>query len=56
MNINLGNEETEFNGHREGIQPLELVETTSLDMEVQSYRDDNERLIKSQEEENQINN
>jgi hypothetical protein len=38
------------------MEPLELVETMrSLNMEVQSYRVDNERMLKAQEEQNQLN-
>lgn len=47
----MGNREIESNGHRDNINPLELVETMrTLKMEVQSYRADNERLLKAQEE------
>jgi hypothetical protein len=35
------------------VEPLELLE--SLRMEVQIYIDDNERIIRSQEEKNHIN-
>jgi hypothetical protein len=35
LNISIGNEETKSNGHRERIEPLELVETMkSLNIEV----------------------
>jgi hypothetical protein len=44
LNINIGNEEIESNGHRERFELVELVETMSLKMEVQSCRADNERL------------
>jgi len=48
LNINLGNAEIEFNGHRRRVEPMELVETMrSLNKEVQSYREENERLIRS---------
>jgi len=51
MNINLGNEDIDSNGHRDGMEPLEIVETTtSLKMEVHNYRAYNERLIRSQKE------
>jgi hypothetical protein len=56
QNINLGNEETKSNGHRSRVEPVELVETMrSLRMGVQSYRAYNEKIIRVQEEQNQIN-
>jgi hypothetical protein len=56
LHISMGNVETESNGHRSKVEPMELVETMrSLQKEVQSYREDNERLIRAQEEQNQIN-
>jgi hypothetical protein len=53
QNINVGNAETESNGHT-GIGEQEtLIETvTSLKIEVQSYKEGNERLIR---EKHQIN-
>jgi hypothetical protein len=54
LNINI--EEIESNEHRKRMESLELVETIrSLKMEVQSCRDDNERMLKAQEEKNQLN-
>jgi hypothetical protein len=56
LNISVGNEETKSNGIEREMEPLELVETMrSLNMEVQSCRDDNERLLKVQEKQNQLN-
>jgi hypothetical protein len=53
LNINI--EEIESNGHRKRMESLELVETIrSLKMEVQSCRDDNERMLKAQEKQNQL--
>ena len=55
LNINMGNEETKFNGHRESFDPIELVEAMrSMKMEVQSYREDNEKLIRTQEKKNKL--
>jgi len=48
LNINLGNEKIEFKRHRDGVQPLELVEIMRrLRMEVASYIVYNERTIKA---------
>jgi hypothetical protein len=56
LHISMGNAETKSNGCRSMVEPVELVETMrSLHKEVQSYRVDNERFIKAQEEHNQIN-
>jgi hypothetical protein len=56
INIILVNEETESNGHRCRVDPLELVETMkSLRMEIQIYRDGNERKTKYQEDYKHIN-
>jgi hypothetical protein len=43
----MGNVETESNGRRESWEPITM---RSLQKEVQSYRVDNERIMKSQEE------
>jgi hypothetical protein len=48
QNISVGNVETKSNGHRSRVEPTELVETMrSLRMEVQSYRDDNEKIMRA---------
>jgi hypothetical protein len=49
MYVNMYNEGTNSNGHGEGKEEsMNLVETIkSLQKYVQSYKDDNERLIKS---------
>jgi hypothetical protein len=49
----MGNAETESNGRRD---KHELVTMRILQNEVQSYRDDNERIMKYQEERFQILN
>jgi hypothetical protein len=47
----MGNVETESNGHRGRVEPVELVETMrSLHKEVKIYMVDNERMIRAQEE------
>jgi len=52
----MGNEETDSNGNRYGMEPLELVETMRiLNMQVQSYKYDNERLLNGPEKQNQLN-
>ena len=56
QDMSVGNAETKTNGHRENVNPREFVETMrSLRMEVQSYREDNERLLKAQEQQNELN-
>lgn len=45
----------ECNGHRERFKLVELVETMSLTTEVQSCREDNERVLRSQEKKKQLN-
>jgi hypothetical protein len=53
----LGNARTESNGHREGkAENIDLVETMrSPQRDVWSYRADNERIMRAQEEKNNIN-
>jgi hypothetical protein len=47
LHISMGNVETESNGRRDRQEPVTM---RSLHREVQSYRDDNERIMKAQEE------
>ena len=47
LHVSMGNDETESNGIRD---MQELVTMRSLHREVKSYRDDNERIMKDQEE------
>jgi hypothetical protein len=47
MHVSMGNAEIESNGRRDRYDP---ATTRSLHKEVQSYRKDNERIIKAQEE------
>jgi len=55
-NISAGIENTKSNGHKERIEPLELIETMrSLKIEMQSCRANNERILKAQEKQNQLN-
>ena len=52
-NIQVENVETESNGRRNQETPLDIVATMrSLRVELQSCREDNERMIKDQEEQN----
>jgi predicted RNase H-like nuclease (RuvC/YqgF family) len=55
--FNMGNQGTKSNGHREGKEEsMNLVETIkSLQKYVQSYKDDNERLMKSKEQQEGFN-
>ena len=54
--ICVGNDETESNGRRFQDTPLDFATTMrSLRVEMQSYREDNERLVKAQEDQNQLN-
>jgi hypothetical protein len=56
LNINLGNEETQSNGYRSRVEPIELVKAMkSLRMEAKRYRDNNERIVRVQEDQNHIN-
>jgi hypothetical protein len=57
MYVNMGNEGTNSNGHGEGKEEsMNLVETIkSLQKDVQSYKDDNERLMKSKEQQEGFN-
>ena len=52
MYVNIGNEGTNSNGHGEGKEEsMNLVETIQiLQNDVQSYKVDNERLMKSKEQ------
>ena len=55
-NIWVGNTKTESNGRRYQETPLDITTTMrSLRVELQSYGEDNERMIKDQEEQNQLN-
>ena len=55
-NVQVGNDEIEFNGTRFQDTPLDFVATMrSLRVEMQSCRVDNERLVKAQEEKNHMN-
>ena len=48
--------ETESNGRRFQDTPIDFAATMRiLRVEMQSYREDNERLVKAQEEQNQLN-
>jgi hypothetical protein len=51
MDVHMGNEGTNSNGHGEGKEEnMNLVETIkNLQKDVQSYKDDNERIMKSKE-------
>ena len=47
QDISVGNAEIKTNGHREDINPQEFLETMrSKRMEVQSYREDNQKDVK----------
>ena len=55
-NVQVGNAETESNGRRLQETPPNFVATMrSLMVEMQSYKEDNEILVKSQEEKNKLN-
>ena len=52
-NVQVGNVETESNGRRNQETPPDIAATMrSLRVELQSCREDNERMIKAQEEQN----
>jgi hypothetical protein len=47
LHVSMGNTKIVSNGHRSKVEPVELVETMRiLQKEVQSYRVDNERIMK----------
>ena len=55
-NVRIGNAKTESNGRIFQDTPLDFAATMrSLRVEIQIYKADNERLIKAQEEKNQLN-
>ena len=55
-NIRVGNAEAESNGRIfQDTPPYFAATMRSLRVEMQSYRADNERLVKAQEEQNQLN-
>ena len=55
-NVQVGNAETESNGRRFQDTPPDFVATMiSHRVEMQSYREDNKKLVKAQEEQNQLN-
>ena len=55
-NIRVGNFKTKSNGRRYQETPPDIAATMrSLRVELQSCREDNERMIKAQEEKNQLN-
>ena len=55
-NVRVGNDETESNGRRFQDTPPDIAATMrSLRVELQSCREDNERMLKAQEDQNQIN-
>ena len=54
--ICVGNAETKSNGRIFQDTPLDFAATMrSLIVEMQSYREDNERLVKAREEKNEMN-
>jgi len=55
LNISLANEETNSNGHRSRVELVEMIEIMKrLRMDVKIYKDNNERIIISQEDKNHI--
>ena len=55
-NVHVGNAETKSNGRRFQETPLDFAATMrSLRVEMQSYKEDNERLVKAFTEKNQLN-
>ena len=55
-NIRVGNAETKSNGRRYQETPSNIAATMrSLRVGLQSYHEENERMIKAQEEQNQLN-
>ena len=55
-NVRVGNDEAESNGRIFQDTPPNIVSTmSSLRVELHSCREDNERMLKAQEDQNQIN-
>ena len=55
-NVRVGNDKTESNGRINQETPLDIAATMrSLRVELQSCREDNERMLKAQEDRNNIN-
>ena len=55
-NVRFGNDETKSSGRRFQYTPPDIAATMRiLRVELQSYREVNERMIKSQKEKNQLN-
>ena len=55
-NVRVGNDETESNGRRFQDTPPDFAATMrSLRVDLQSCREDNERMLKAQEDQNQRN-
>ena len=55
-NVRVGNDETRSNGRIFQDNPPDIAATMrSLRVELQSCREDNERMLKAQEDQNQIN-
>ena len=56
LHISPGNAEIESNGHISRVEYVKLAKTMKrLQREVKIYKEENERLIRAQEEKNQIN-
>ena len=54
--ISVGNVEIETNGHREDINTQEFVESMRiLNIELQGYKENNERLLSAHEQQNELN-
>ena len=55
-NVRVENDKTESNGRRFQDTPSDIAATMrSLRVELQSCKEDNERMLKAQEDQNQIN-
>ena len=55
-NVRVGNDKTDSNGRRFQDTPSNFAATMkSLRMDLQSCREDDERMLKAQEDQNQIN-
>ena len=55
-NVRVGNDETKSNGRRNQETPVDIAATMmSLRVELQSCREDNEMMLKAQEDQNHIN-
>ena len=55
MNISVGHKYMESNGNKGYFEPIELLQTISLKVEVKICKDENKRIIRANENYNKVN-